>query len=212
MEINNLALDLDEIIENYPDNPLEYFKDKKLCLFKACLERFFPGVRWGMEDLLYALGLNVMTSNNQSCCSGTFFQRNLITRAQFASINERNLNEINQQADLLLFPCNGCYNSLLRGRDILKDDDVRRKTEEILKNLEKKAKGKSYPGKYEILKNPKLRLIHDLDFLYLIKDDVLSTLKYDLKGLKVAVHYGCHYLNLSRDKKNPIDYVKKKIN
>ena len=113
MEINNLTLDLAEVNEKYPDNPIDYFKDKKLCLFKACLEKFFPGVRWGMEDLLDALDLEVMTSNSQSCCSGTFFQRNLITRAQFASINERNLNEINQQSDILLFPCNGCYNSLL---------------------------------------------------------------------------------------------------
>ena len=132
MNFNNLSLDLEEIEKSYPKNPLEFFKDKKLFLFKACLEKYFPGVRWGIQDLLEELGIEVSTSEKQSCCSGTFFQRNLITRAQFATINERNLNEINREADILLFSCNGCYNSLLRGRDFLKDVDVRQKTQEIL--------------------------------------------------------------------------------
>ena len=44
MNTTNLALNLQKIEENYPDNPLEFFKNKKLCLFKACLEKYFPGV------------------------------------------------------------------------------------------------------------------------------------------------------------------------
>jgi len=87
----NLSLDIDDIKRNHPENPLNYFKDKKLCLFKACLEKYFPGVRWGIQDLLEDLNLEVKTCESQSCCSGTFFQRNLITRAQFAAINERNV-------------------------------------------------------------------------------------------------------------------------
>jgi heterodisulfide reductase subunit B len=210
MEINNLALDIEEIEKKYPENPIEYFKDKKLGLFKACLETYFPGVRWGIQDLLEELNLKITTSNKQSCCSGTFFQRNLITRAQFAAINELNLNELNQIADIALFSCNGCYNSLMRGRDMLKSQEVWEKTEQILTPLKKKAFGTQREGKYEILNNPKLRFVHDLDFLYLIRNSVLNTLKFDLRGLKVAVHYGCHYLNLGRDKKNPEAYVKDK--
>jgi heterodisulfide reductase subunit B len=210
MEINNLALDLEEIENNYPENPLDYFKDKKLCLFKSCLERYFPGVRWGIWDLLEELNLNINTCVNQSCCSGTFFQRNLITRAQLATINERNLSELNQQAEIVLFSCNGCYNSLMRGRDILKNQEVWDKTNQILNQLKEKAQVENYPKKYEILRDPKLRLVHDLDFLYLIRDSVMDTLKFDLKDLKVAIHYGCHYLNLGRDKKNNIAYVKDK--
>ena len=61
MDIDNLALDLDELKEKYPEHPIEFFKNKKLYLFKACLEKFFPGVRWGMEDLLEALGLDYGT-------------------------------------------------------------------------------------------------------------------------------------------------------
>jgi heterodisulfide reductase subunit B len=210
MEFNNLALDLEEIEKKYPENPLEFFRNKKLCLFKACLEKYFPGVRWGIQDLLEELNLEVSVCENQSCCSGTFFQRNLITRAQFAAINERNLNELNQQADIVLFSCNGCYNSLMRGRDFLKNPDVKRKTQEILNHLKENSSGENYPGKYEILDNPKLRLVHDLDLLYLIRDEVVNTLKFDLKELKVAVHYGCHYLNLSRDKKNVDAYLRDK--
>ena len=117
---------------------------------------------------------------------------------------------MNHQADIVLFSCNGCYNSLLRGRDFLKNPEVLEKTQEILDGVKEKMGGMSYPGQYEVLKEPKLRLVHDLDFLYLIREDVVSTLKYDLKGLKVAAHYGCHYLNLERDKRNMRDYLKGK--
>jgi heterodisulfide reductase subunit B len=206
----NLSLNLDEIERNYPEDPLEYFKDKKLCLFKACLEKYFPGVRWGIQDLLEELELNASLCINQSCCSGTFFQRNLITRAQFAAINERNLSEMNQIADIVLFSCNGCYNSLLRGREFLEVPEVKIKTIEILNNLKEKDFGKNYSKKYEIVEDFDIKLVHDLDFLYLIRNEVLNSLKFDLKDLKVAIHYGCHYLNLSRDKTTAESYLKDK--
>ena len=210
MESFNLVLNLDEIERQYPENPLDYFKDKKLCLFKACLEKYFPGVRFGIEDLLIELDLNVAMCVNQSCCSGTFFQRNLITRAQFSAINERNLNEMNQVAEIVLFSCNGCYNSLLRGREFLKIPEVKKKTDKILNRLKEMGIGQNYPHKYDILENLNLKLLHDLDFLYLIRNEVLNSLKFDLKDLKVAIHYGCHYLNLSRDKRNVEDYIRNK--
>ncbi|MHA1804763.1 MAG: heterodisulfide reductase-related iron-sulfur binding cluster [Promethearchaeota archaeon] len=197
---NELVLDVKAIEKEYGGHPLEFFKGKKICLFKACLEKYFPGVRFGMEDLLEELNLSVVSCEN-SCCAGTFFQRNLITRAQFAAINERNLIEIAHEADILLVSCNGCYNSLLRGRDFLDTPEVRKKTEKILEEVKKEMGGELYSGQYQILENPPLKIIHDLDFIYLIRNDVLNTLKFDLRGLKVAVHYGCHYLNLERDKR-----------
>ncbi|MHA2129723.1 MAG: heterodisulfide reductase-related iron-sulfur binding cluster [Promethearchaeota archaeon] len=209
MITSNLSLDLGEIERSYKENPLNYFSNKRLCLFKACLEKYFPGVRWGIQDLLEELNLKVSVCTNQSCCSGTFFQRNLVTRAQFAAINERNVYELNQQADFVLFSCNGCYNSLLRGREFLKNQEVNLKTKKILKGLEKK-KGISNPDKFQIFKEPNVRFIHDLDFLHLIRNDVLNSLKFDLKNLKVAIHYGCHYLNLSRDKRTVDGYLKDK--
>ncbi|MFX0037441.1 MAG: heterodisulfide reductase-related iron-sulfur binding cluster [Candidatus Hermodarchaeota archaeon] len=206
----DLTLNMDEIEKNYSENPLDFFREKKLCLFKACLERYFPGVRWGLQDLLEEFQLDIKLCENQSCCSGTFFQRNLITRAQFAAINERNINEMNRIADIVLFSCNGCYNSILRGREFLNIPEVKKKTQDILNELKNKGTGENYPGKYEILENFDLKLVHDLDFLYLIRNDVFNSLKFDLKGLKVAVHYGCHYLNLSRDKRNVGSYVRDK--
>ena len=67
MITNNLSLDLDKIEREYPENPIDFFKDKKLCLFKACLETYFPGVRWGIQDFLEELNLNVDVCANQSC-------------------------------------------------------------------------------------------------------------------------------------------------
>ena len=200
MESINLALNLDVIKSNYPENPLEFFRGKRLCLFKACLETYFPGVRWGIQDLLEDLDLEVNTCPNQSCCSGTFFQRNLITRAQFAAINERNINEMNQLADIVLFSCNGCYNSLLRGREFLKIPEVKKKTDEILNSLKQKGLKTNYPNKYEILDNFNLKLVHDLDFLYLIRNEVVNALKFDLKDLKVAIHYGCKFYKSENEK------------
>ena len=147
---SNLSLELDEIERSYPENPLDYFKDKRLCLYKACLEKYFPGVRWGIQDFLEDLNLDIEVCINQSCCSGTFFQRNLITRAQFAAINERNIYELNKQADIVFFSCNGCYNSLIRGRDFLKNQEVNRKTMEIFNGL-KTNLGENNPEKYEIV-------------------------------------------------------------
>ncbi|MFX1363770.1 MAG: heterodisulfide reductase-related iron-sulfur binding cluster [Promethearchaeota archaeon] len=210
MDSIDLTLDLHKIEKDFSENPLDFFKNKKICLFKACLEKYFPGVRWGIQDLLEELQLNVTMCANQSCCSGTFFQRNLITRAQFAAINERNLNEMNHLADIVLFSCNGCYNSLLRGREFLKIPEVRKKTKEILDSLKKKRLGTNYRNKYDVLENTSLKLVHDLDFLYLIRNDVFNSLKFDLKNLNVAIHYGCHYLNLSRDKRNVEEYVRDK--
>ncbi|MFX1374815.1 MAG: heterodisulfide reductase-related iron-sulfur binding cluster [Promethearchaeota archaeon] len=202
-------MDLDEIEKSYSDRALKFFENKKLCLFQACLEKYFPGVRWGIQDLLEELNLKTSVCASQSCCSGTFFQRNLITRAQFSAINERNLYELDQQADIVLFSCNGCYNSLMRGREFLKNQEVSKKTNEILNRLKNKAV-KGNPEKYRILEQPRVRFIHDLDFLYLIRNDLLNSLKFDLKNLKVAIHYGCHYLNLSRDKRTVDSYVKDK--
>ncbi|MFX1278930.1 MAG: heterodisulfide reductase-related iron-sulfur binding cluster [Promethearchaeota archaeon] len=206
---SNLSLDLDEIEKDFPEYPLDFFRDKKLCLFKACLEKYFPGVRYGIEDLLFELNLDVNMCINQSCCSGTFFQRNLITRAQFSAINERNLYELNQQADIVFFSCNGCYNSLLRGREFLKNQEVLKKTNEILNRLKEKF-GNNNSTTYEILENPRVRFVHDLDFLYLIRTELINSLKFDLKDLKVAIHYGCHYLNLLRDKRSVEPYLKDK--
>ncbi|MFW9823154.1 MAG: heterodisulfide reductase-related iron-sulfur binding cluster [Candidatus Thorarchaeota archaeon] len=209
MILSNLSLDLDEIERDYAENPLDFFRDKELCLFKACLEKYFPGVRWGIQDLLEELDLKVNVCSNQSCCSGTFFQRNLITRAQFAALNERNIYELDQQSDIVLFSCNGCYNSLLRGREFLKNQEVFQKTTKILNDLGKR-KGVKQPEKYMILEEPQVRFIHDLDLLYLLRNEVLNSLKFNLKELKVAVHYGCHYLNLSRDKRSPELYLRDK--
>lgn len=194
--IKSVVLDTDEILQTYNDNPLDFFKDKKICLFKACLEYYYPGIRTCLKSMLEDFDLQVSTSLEQSCCSGTFLQRNLITRAQFAAINERNIASINKIADILIVSCNGCYLSLLRGRKFLNTKEVREKTAKILKNFNQ-----------SILISPKLKIIHVLDFLHLIREQIGEHLKYTMDGIKCATHYGCHYLNLLLDKKDMNSFI-----
>lgn len=194
--IKSVVLDTDEILQTYNDNLLDFFKDKKICLFKACLEYYYPGIRTCLKSMLEDFDLQVSTSLEQSCCSGTFLQRNLITRAQFAAINERNIASMNEIADILIVSCNGCYLSLLRGRKFLNSKDIREKTTKILKEFKK-----------DILFSPKLKIVHVIDFLHLIREQIGERLKYSLNGLKCAIHYGCHYLNLLLDKKDIHSFI-----
>jgi heterodisulfide reductase subunit B len=199
-DLEPIFLNPNEILKDNPDNPLDFFKDKSICLFKACLEYYYPGIRNCLRELLEDFDFEVKTCLEQSCCSGTFLQRNLITRAQFAAINERNIASMNEIADILIVSCNGCYNSLLRGRNFLRNEEIKDKTKRILKEINK-----------EILFRPKLKVIHVLDFLHLIRENIADKLKYTLKGLKCAVHYGCHYLNLRLDKLDDRSFVAPKF-
>jgi len=195
-EFKSLTLNTEKILKNYGEDPLEFFKDKTICLFKACLEQFYPGIRNCIKNLLEDFNLDATTCIEQSCCSQTFFQRNLITRAQFAAINERNIASIDKIADILLISCNGCFNSFLKGRNFLNSKEIREKTQKIIKGFDG-----------EILLSPNLKIVHVLDFLHLIREQLGERLKYTLEGIKCAVHYGCHYLNLATDNKDIKSFI-----
>jgi len=76
-ELGSILLDIEEITQKHQDNPLEFFRDKSICLFKACLEYYYPGIRNCLRSLLEDLRLEVTTCIDQSCCSGTFLQISL---------------------------------------------------------------------------------------------------------------------------------------
>jgi heterodisulfide reductase subunit B len=100
----------------------------------------------------------------------------------------RNLALADRQGLDLMMLCNSCYATLHRVKDLLTaDNEFRRKVNASLAN-----EGLRYEGN--------IRLV---DVLQVYHDDIgleklRSHVRRELKGLRVAVHYGCHLLRPSR--------------
>jgi heterodisulfide reductase subunit B len=79
--------------------------------------------------------------------------------------------------------CNGCYGSLFEAAHLLHDEKTREKVNENLKEI-----GMSYGGKTNVR--------HFVDVLMneVGVDKIAEKVKIKQDKMKVAVHYGCHFL------------------
>jgi heterodisulfide reductase subunit B2 len=85
-----------------------------------------------------------------------------------------------QGSDKLVTLCSMCYNTLARSNELMKSDEVKRKTINDFMDEEK-----SYKGEVEV--------VHFLNFLRdtVGWDSIKAKVKNPLDGLKVATYYGC---------------------
>ena len=124
-------------------------------------------------------------SNRFSCCpepNGIKNSDELIYSVTAA----RNL-AIAESMDKHIFTgCNGCFETLKSVRSIIKSDNhFRDRMNSQLEKINLKATGKN-------------DVFHMVEFFHnLGKDTIKDNIKYPLTGLRVAVHYGCHFLRPS---------------
>lgn len=163
---------------------------KELSLFLGCLiPNRYPGIEKATRLVLDRLGIKWSELEGASCCPapGVFRSFDKITWLTLAS---RNIVLAEQKNTDILTLCNGCFSSLMDANNILKSDGVLRN--EV--NTHLKKINKEYRGTIEVR--------HIIEYLY--RDVGTAKLRRAVgKPLEIraAVHYGCHLLKPTKDRK-----------
>jgi heterodisulfide reductase subunit B len=163
---------------------------KELSLFLGCLiPNRYPGIEKATKLVLDRLGIKWSELKEAACCPapGVFRSFDRITWLTLAS---RNLVLAEEKNTDILTICNGCFSSLMDANNILKtDNDLRNEVNAHLKKIEKEFRGT-------------IEVRHIIEFLY--RDMGPENLgKFIEKPLEIraAVHYGCHLLKPTKDRK-----------
>ncbi|MCE5241720.1 MAG: CoB--CoM heterodisulfide reductase iron-sulfur subunit B family protein [Syntrophobacteraceae bacterium] len=157
----------------------------KTALFRCCVTSMDLGhYETSCDAVLRELGIEVAGVKEFGCCG--YPLKNSNKRAYLLS-SARNLALAEREDLALLTLCNCCYGSLKHAARTLRENPSLKGSINV--SLEKE--GLWYEGRVE----PK-------HFLQVLHDDigaevVRNRLKRTFKGLRIAVHYGCHILRPS---------------
>ncbi len=152
-------------------------------LFLGCVApNRYPGIESTTRDILKELDVDFVDMDNASCCPAPGVTRSF-HQETWLTIAARNLTLAEQQGNDVMVICNGCYGSLFEAAHILTDE---KKREEVNKNL--KEIGMEYKGTVNV------KHFADVLFNEVGVDKIAEKVKNKQDKLKVAVHYGCHFL------------------
>lgn len=155
----------------------------KFSLFPGCIAKnMYASIEKSTRFVFEKLGVE-LKDHRYSCCPapGVFRGYDLTT---WLTVGARNLGEAERDHLDVLTICNGCYGSLFGVNHQLREDSKKR--EEINRILAQV--GKRYHGTVEV--------VHFVDVLSSLRGTIEEKKAYDLR-LRLAVHYGCHYLRPS---------------
>lgn len=133
-----------------------------------------------------ALGIELVNANF-GCCG---FPIEPLDEAKALSMTAMNLNKADETGLAVVALCSACAEMLTKAKDVLARDDatLRRVNKILSEQLGTKYRGESP------------RVIHFARMLYenVGTDKIKELVKRPLEGLKVVVHYGCHYVRPSK--------------
>jgi heterodisulfide reductase subunit B len=131
-------------------------------------------------------GIETVDLKGASCCPapGVFGSFDMWTWLVVAA---RNITIAEEMGVDITLTCNGCYATLQEANFLLKRDAKLK--DDVNKAL--KSVGREYKGTSEV-KHIVQVLSEDIGY-----ENIKKQLKRPLKGINVAVHYGCHYLKPS---------------
>ncbi|OPZ94711.1 MAG: succinate dehydrogenase/fumarate reductase iron-sulfur subunit [Firmicutes bacterium ADurb.Bin419] len=161
----------------------EVLANEKYLLFRSCaVSNKYPGIEAATKAVCSKLDILIDECDDQSCCGGSAFiftamgqitSTMLMSARNLAISEERNLD--------MLAMCNGCYKNLNEfGKYISQNPDVMNAVNEKLGEINKEFKGNS-------------KVHHVLELLFVRRQDLKQKVVKPLRGMKFAVHYGCHY-------------------
>ena len=172
-------------------------------LFMGCLvPNRYPGIEWATEYLLGKKQLNVPADriDDFTCCPvpGIFYSADKETWLALAA---RNLVVAQDNEKEILTLCNGCYMSLHNAVEKLQDPKQRSRTNKVLKGVGKRYVGQEIPTEGRIKQYRPIQVKHLVEVLIheVGLDKLEKKVVHPLTDLRVAVHYGCHYLRPSEN-------------
>ncbi len=169
----------------------------KFFYFQGCTERAYPGINGAFIGICNAMGNTPVTSSKQSCCTGNFLAFNTAPLETVLAITQRNYNVIREASTNCITTCNGCFSSFHNCDSYLgRSDSMQARVKNVLKKI-----GRTYIED--------IGVFHAAEFLYKNRELLIQHAKHTLDGIKIAVHYGCHFLHqedtrvLLEDYENP---------
>ncbi len=153
-------------------------------LFLGCvIPARLPFLEASSRKIFEKLGIRLNDVDGFSCCPDPTGIE-LIDHKTWLALGARNLSLCNKNGGVISF-CSGCVETLKGVNHTIKNNTHAK--EEVNQVLQKV--GKSYDGNVPVK--------HFAEVLYENLENVKAKIEKPLEGLKVAVHYGCHYLRPS---------------
>lgn len=165
---------------------------KKYAYFLGCITpNRYPGIELATRRVLEEFGIEVLDMKGASCCPapGIFGSFDLWTWLVVAA---RNISIAEEMGIDITMTCNGCYATIQEANHLLKgNNELKRKVNNVLKTV-----GREYKGT--------IRVKHVIEILdeEIGYETIRKRIRRPLKGIKVAVHYGCHFLKPSDIRKH----------
>ena len=170
----------------------------RYALFSGCtIPNRFPGVEWATKKILGEgyLGAELVDVKEFTCCPAlpTFYSTDRFTWLTVAARNLALVQELD--ADLVTI-CNGCFSSLLKASEELQNVLKCNMVNDVLADI-----GRQYRGRLARVEGHRsfyepVRVRHIIEVLYndFGRKRVEGLVKNPMRGVRAAVHYGCHYL------------------
>lgn len=163
----------------------------KYGFFLGCIMPLrYPGIESSTRAVFDALGVELVDMQGASCCPAPGVTRSF-DQTYWLSVAARNLVIAEKMGVDIVTICNGCFDTLFEAAHKLNHDaELRKKINKILKE----AGVEEYQGTVNVR--------HFVELLY--KDVGVEAIRAKArqgKGMKAAVHYGCHFLKPSNIKK-----------
>jgi heterodisulfide reductase subunit B len=152
-------------------------------LFRSCTGSLeYPGTENAVRETLRILGIEAVMDPDQTCCSGYLLTCSAHKPEVSLAVTARNLALVEQKSlDTYTF-CNGCYGYLSELSHIL------------LHNPAYLTMANDLVARWGYRYEGKTKIFHVQELWYRLRDSIAEKVVRSLKGLKVGIHYGCHYL------------------
>jgi heterodisulfide reductase subunit B len=163
---------------------------KEFSLYLGCLiPNRYPGIEKATKLVLERLGTKWSELKEASCCPAPGVFRSF-DQTTWLTLASRNIVLGEEKNTDLLTICNGCFSTLVDANNILKNESEQR----VQVNDHLKKIGKEYQGTIEVR--------HIIEFLdkEIGKEKIDKMIERPLE-LRVAVHYGCHLLKPTKERK-----------